>query len=68
MTGPHQTGEVDVYLASAILAAAGYPTKVGTIRVWASRGKVRKVGRDGHGRTLYRFADIWALAARRAAA
>lgn len=68
MTGPHERGEVDVYLAAAILTAAGYPTKVGTIRVWACRGKVRKVGRDGQGRTLYRFADIWSLAARRAAA
>lgn len=59
MSGPDPNGEADAFTASAILLAAGYLVTPNRIRVWAHRGKVRRLGKDGHGRTLYAFADVW---------
>lgn len=62
MTGIAHNGEADAHTAAAILAVLGIAVAPVTIRVWAHRGKVRRVGKDGHGRTTYAFADIWRVA------
>lgn len=67
MTGPDPSGRADAFTACAILAAAGRGhVTPNLVRQWAHRGKVRRLGKDGHGRTLYAFADIWSLAGKHA--
>lgn len=49
-------------LVAAALTALGLPTKDATVRKWAERGRLIPHGTDHHGRPLYRFGDVLALA------
>lgn len=48
----------------ALTATTGDRVKASTVRVWASRGKLR--GREIDGRTVYRLSEVFAVATKRA--
>lgn len=54
--------EVRSHAFRASLISSAYGIKVGTIRSWASRGKLAARGRDRDGRPLFVLADVLALA------
>lgn len=49
-------------LADTTALAAWLKIPAGTVRSWASRGRLTRRGRDDHGRTLYSLAEAAALA------
>jgi hypothetical protein len=46
--------DVDAYAAASRLPGL----RPVTVRQWAQRGKLERLGTDADGRTLYRFADV----------
>lgn len=57
---PDPTGRIDAEMAAAFLGTFGFDVTPNLIRVWAHRGKIRKMPRY-QGRAMYSLADIWAL-------
>jgi predicted site-specific integrase-resolvase len=55
---------LDPVLADGEAIAAALGISPGTIRNWASAGKLQRRGRDGRRRTLYDLDEVEALATR----
>lgn len=52
-------------LVDTVAAAVAADVSPGTVRSWATRGRITRRGTDARGRTVYALADIMAVASSR---